>query len=297
MPQFAIVTPSYQQGRFLERTIQSVLRQQGIESEYFVADGGSTDESVAILTCHERRLRFVSEADRGQSHAVNKGIAATSAPIIGWLNSDDVYYPGALRAVADFLDTHPEIDLVYGRADHLDEHGGLLEPYPTEAWDPDRLTETCFLCQPAVFFRRRVVEQWGGLDESLHYCMDYEYWIRLGRAGARFGFLDRTLAGSRMYASNKTLSAPVEVNEETNDMLKRTLGRVPDRWILNFAHAITRQRRNGEEHTFGFTLSMSREAWKASMRWNGRLSPRVAATIAGWLKSGMIPAWPARKTS
>ena len=279
----AIVTPSYKQGRFLRRTVESVLSQNVEGLEYFIADGGSEDESVEILRGYGERLKWVSERDRGQAHAVNKGIAATGAPLIGWLNSDDVYYAGAVRRVLEEFEAHPEFDVIYGRAMHIDEYGAVLEPYPTEPWNLARLMETCFLCQPAVFFRRSVVERWGALDEELHFCMDYEYWIRLGRSGARFGFVDHVLAGSRMYPQNKTLGSRLQAHAEVNGMLRSSLGRVPERWICNYAHAAAEGRGIRREAGLRFVWPLSVEAWRASIRWNGRLSAGILLTTAKWL--------------
>lgn len=233
----SVITPSYNQGRFIERTIQSVLNQDVSGVEYFVADGDSTDETVQILKKHNDRLRWVSGKDNGQADAVNKGIKATSGEIIGWLNSDDIYYPGALAAVKDFFDSHPHVDVIYGDANHIDEDDNVIEPYYTEDWDYERLKDICYICQPSVFFRRRIIEKAGLLDDKLQYCMDYEYWLRLGKQ-ADFVRLDRTLSGSRMYEKNKTLKAKVSVHKEINDMFKERFGSIPDKWIFAFAPCI-----------------------------------------------------------
>jgi len=278
----SVVTPSYNQGRFIREAIESVL-QQGVEVEYVVMDGGSTDETVSILRSYEGRLRWVSEPDRGQAHAVNKGIQATRGSIIGWLNSDDVYLRGALARVLSYFAAHPECDVVYGEAWHIDENGRPFERYPTEPWNLARLKEVCFLSQPAVFFRRRVVQRFGLLDESLQYCMDYEYWLRLGLGGARFCYLREFLAGSRLYAETKTLGQRLAVHREINDMLKRRLGRVPDRWLFNYAHIwVERQGLDRETAPAPFVWNVVRRSWWAAWHWNRRITPAMALTLVRW---------------
>lgn len=234
----SVVTPSFNQGEFIERTLRSVATQEGVTHEHFVFDAGSSDATVGILRGFRPAVRWVSEPDRGQAHAVNKGIAASDGEIIGWINSDDVYYPGALRRVVEFFSSAPDVDVLYGMADHIDRDDRAFEPYPTAAWSFEALKRSCFICQPAAFFRRRVVEAHGPLDETLHYCMDYEYWIRLAKAGARFAYLERKLAGSRLYPETKTLAARVRAHEEINEMLARSLGRVPLPWIAAYAYAV-----------------------------------------------------------
>lgn len=285
LPSISVVTPSYNQGRFIEQTIQSVLSQDIPALEYMVVDGGSTDETVNILKQYEDRLRWVSEKDNGQADAVNKGIKATRGEIIGWLNSDDIYYPGALAAVLAFFEKHPEADVVYGDADHIDIDDGVIEPYYTEDWNYERLKEICFLCQPAVFFRRRLTERAGLLDDRLQYCMDYEYWLRLG-AITPFARLNKKLAGSRMYEANKTLGSRVSVHREINDMLKKRLGKVPDRWIYNFAHAVLDRkgykRRNPSED-FRYVLLLVGVSSASFVRWRKRLPFNAMITMSKWV--------------
>jgi glycosyltransferase involved in cell wall biosynthesis len=282
---FSIVTPSYNQGDFIERTLRSVVAQsaEGLQIEHVVFDGGSTDNTVEILKRYPP-VRWVSKKDKGQSDAVNQGIRATDGEVIGWLNSDDIYYPGAIVSVAAYLDAHPDIDVVYGMADHIDLEDHAFQSYPTEAWDYIRLKEVCFICQPAAFFRRGVTEQYGLLDVSLNYCMDYEYWLRLGKAGARFGYLEQKLAGSRLYAGNKTMSQRVKVNREIIDMLKKQFGRVPEWWLLSYAHAVTEQRFSRQRHPYFFVLNVGVQWLVATLRWNKMLSAKMGEIALSQLR-------------
>jgi glycosyltransferase involved in cell wall biosynthesis len=271
---FSIVTPSFNQGQYIGRTLQSVAIQTGSEIEHVVFDGGSTDQTVEILKAHGG-VRWISEPDKGQTDAVNKGLRATDGEIIGWLNSDDVYYPGALARVSSFFEARSDIDVVYGMADHIDREDLAFEAYPTEPWDFDRLKDTCFICQPAAFFRRRVVEQHGLLDQSLQYCMDYEYWLRLGKAGVRFAYLEEKLAGSRLYPDNKTLGSRVKVHAEINDVQKALFGVVRDRWLWNYAHAVVEKKVDRARSPRWFAIRLLIAAITAAWRWNGRITPEM----------------------
>ena len=275
----SVVTPSFNQGRFIERTLRSVATQSGVRIDHMVVDGGSTDNTVEILKNFDGTIRWVSEKDNGQTDAVNKGIRNTDSEIIGWLNSDDIYYPDAVSRVVAFFETHPEIDVVYGMADHIDQNDKAFEAYPSEPWNFERLKDTCFICQPAAFFRRPVVEKYGLLDDALHYCMDYEFWLRLGKAGVRFGHLEDKLAGSRLYAENKTLGSRVKVHAEINDVLKKLLGKVPDRWLWNYAHAVVEERVDRLKQPRWFALRMLLVVTTAAWRWNGRISPEMKLHI------------------
>jgi len=242
-PTISIITPSFNQGQFIERTIRSVLTQGIANLEYFIADGGSTDETLDVIRQYRDRdqLSFVSEIDKGQADGVNKGILATTGDIIGWLNSDDIYYPEALAAVLTYFAAHPDTDVVYGDAFYIDENDNILEPYHTEDWNYGSLRKLCYLCQPAVFFRRRLVAEAGLLDDSLSYCMDYEYWLRLGEL-TPFARICKVLAGSRMYQGNKTLGSRLAVSKEINDMLLQKTGDVPDEWIYSYAFVAAQEK-------------------------------------------------------
>lgn len=279
---FSIVTPSFNQCEFLERTLKSVANQSGVDFEHVVFDGGSTDDSVKILSTFGNGIRWVSEKDRGQTDAVNKGIRATTGEVIGWLNSDDIYYPNALKIVEAFFLENPLVDVVYGMADHIDKLDVPFEEYPTEEWDLARLRNNCFICQPALFFRRRLIEKIGYLNENLNYCMDYEYWLRLGIAGARVQYLKCKLAGSRMYSDNKTLGARVEVHDEINSMLRGLFGIVPDKWLLNYGVVKTETEidRLGNPRLFAVIAGL--RSLSAALRWNKKISRSMLLTFSRW---------------
>lgn len=280
----SIITPSFNQGRFIERTLQSVASQSGAEIEHVVFDGGSTDDTVEILKRFSPPAHWVSKKDKGQANAVNQGILATDGDVIGWLNSDDIYYPGAIARVIAFFEAHPEIDLVYGMADHTDVEDHAFEPYPTEPWNFERLKETCYICQPALFFRRRVVEKYGLLNESLHYCMDFEYWLRLGKDGARFAYLEEKLAGSRMYSENKTMSAKVKVAQEINGVFKKLFGQVPDVWLFNYAHAVAGQGTSRENNETVFVIRLIVNSIFSALKWNRGISVVMRHTLNEWVR-------------
>jgi len=268
-----IITPSLNQAPFIERSIQSVLVQQWKPLEHIVFDGGSTDGTLDILKKYGAQLRWVSEPDKGQSDAVNKGIRTATGDVIGWLNSDDIYYPGAVKLAVEFLAAHPEVDAVYGMADYIAADDSIIDTYPTEPWHFPRLKDVCFICQPALFLRRSVFERHGYLDTDLHYCMDYEYFLRLGRAGVRFGYLETKLAGARMYVGNKTISGRIEACAEVIEMFRRNFGRVPDSWLFGYAHVIAKQRTDVDEHPTRFLFEKGLRSLGAALRWNRSVSP------------------------
>lgn len=287
-----IITPSFNQGQFIERTIRSVLAQKAEPPafrgrfEYLVIDGGSKDETVEILKRYSADLQWVSEKDRGHPDAVNKGLARATGDIIGWLNSDDIFYPGAVATAVDVFERHPEIDVVYGSGNHIDEHDGFIETYPTEDWDFERLKENCYICQPAVFFRRSVVDRFGPLDVQWHYALDYEYWLRLGKNGARFARIGEVLAATRLHAATKTLGSRVKVHSENNDMLRSLFGRVPDRWLFNYAHAVLDDR-SVPRNTPRFAVEVALLSWRAALHWNHRISLSMLRLGGQWILNGL----------
>lgn len=181
-PLVSIVTPSYNQAQFLEQTISSVLGQDYPNLEYLIADGGSTDGSREIIQRHSDRLAWwVSEPDAGQAEAINKGLRRARGEIVAWLNSDDLYLPGAVSQAVEVLNKNPDLGFVYGEAITIDENGKPLGRFRFEEWGLVDLASFRIICQPAVFMRRSVLERAGYLDSSYHYMLDHHLWIRMAR--------------------------------------------------------------------------------------------------------------------
>lgn len=211
---FSIVTPSLNGRRYLDRTGDSILSQRGdFNLEWLVIDGGSTDGTVEFLESlagSDPRVRLVTETDRGQAHAINKGLALATGDIVAWLNTDDLYAPGALAAVAGAFLTHPESQWLVGRYEIIDATGQPIRPgvvrYKERRLDRYRyrsLLRENFVSQPAVFWRRAFGETVGPLDESLHWTMDYDLWLRMGRRADPM-ILDRVLAQFRLHDQSKS---------------------------------------------------------------------------------------------
>jgi glycosyltransferase involved in cell wall biosynthesis len=220
-PLVSIVTPSLNQGRFLKRTIDSVLRQDYPQIEYCVIDGGSHDVSIDVLRSYGDRFYWHSQRDNGQSDAINQGMRRSHGDILAYLNSDDVLMPGAVSAVVKHFGNHPEWDLIYGNAQNINADDSVINDYPAAAYSFDKLLQTCCICQPATFWRRRVMDKIGLFDEALHFAMDYEYWLRLGRGGGKLVHVPEFLACSRIYPETKTQSARLEVFREILDVSRR----------------------------------------------------------------------------
>lgn len=211
-PPIGIVTPSYNQGAYLEETIRSVLLQGYPNLEYYIEDGGSTDESRETIQRYARFLSgWVSERDRGQSHAINKGFARLErAEWVTWLNSDDILLPNALRAVADWIPRRrPDAVAVVGRGRHLKQAGRrIVTAIRREDLDRHNLRNwrrSAFL-QPACFFSLDAFRKVGGLDESLHLAMDFDLWVKLGEVG-EFDLIDAFLARDLHHPDAKTQRA------------------------------------------------------------------------------------------
>jgi len=236
-PLVSIVTPSYNQGRYLPETIESVLSQDYPNLEYVVMDGGSTDDTVGILQDYshrDARMRFVSEPDRGQSHALNKALRLARGEIVGWLNSDDTYRPGAVSLAVEALREHPDWALVYGNADYINEFSQVIDRYPVASCSDGMLYRVNTICQPAAFFRRSAARRLGGVDESLHFCMDYDLWIRMAQRYP-IGYVRRTLASARLHPDCKNVRDWLKIGyPEVFRISRKYYGRISDYWLLEY---------------------------------------------------------------
>ncbi len=247
LPKFSIVTPSYNQAAFIAETIESVLSQKGrFEIEYFVMDGGSTDGSVEIIKEYADRVAcgdwpvkcagvsmfWVSQKDKGQSDAINQGLRRSSGDILSYINSDDRYCPGAFERVADEFANRPDTDFIYGDGDVIDEHSNLQWEWLSRPYNHSILTSYRFLwnecgnyiLQQATFWRKRVLDSIGYFDETFHYAMDLEYWVRAGHNNLKLQHIPCKFGMFRLIAGTKSLSSPTVFWEDQLEIYRRYRG-------------------------------------------------------------------------
>ncbi len=256
LPKISIITPSFNQAKYLPATIESVLAQNYPHLEYLIIDGGSTDGTLDILNFGfpnleeesqskiqnpkskieiiqnlKSKIRWFSEPDEGQAQAINKGFKKSTGEIVAWLNSDDLYLPNALNHVGEFFSRHPQVEVIYGDYHLIDHNGRLLLRKQEIPFDYNILLYGLdYISQPTTFFRRTVFERVGYLDETLHYGLDWEYWLRLANHGEktkrseiseRFVHLPYYLAATRWHFQAKTLLAPPEMYAEHQAIRER----------------------------------------------------------------------------
>jgi glycosyltransferase involved in cell wall biosynthesis len=226
-PAISIVTPSYQQGRFLDRTIYSVVSQQYPRLEYVVRDGGSSDGTLDVLRQFDHALTSsVSEPDGGQADAINRGFLETTGDVMAWLNSDDLLLPGSLAYVARFFVDHPDVDVVYGNRLLIDENDRQIGAWILPRHDDLALTLADFVPQETLFWRRRIWDAVGGrVDPDFGYALDWDLLLRFRDAGAKMVQLPRYLGAFRVHDDQKTTVFELLGLDECARLRKRVHGR------------------------------------------------------------------------
>ena len=238
-----IVTPSYNQGQFIEETIQSVLSQEGyFKIDYIIADGGSSDNTVSIIKKYDSLLkenkinikckgisyRWWSHPDKGQANAINSGLKISNGDILTWLNSDDTLEPGSLEYISQKFNENPKIDLVYGNCFSFWEKSNEKEVLKIEPTNFKKfLKRGDNICQPAAFFTKRIVDKVGILDEKLNYVIDYDLWLRIMKTSQSM-YVNKTLANFRLWTDSKTCSQQDKIDIERKKLLKKYGGNIID---------------------------------------------------------------------
>lgn len=225
-PLVTIVTPSYNQGAFIRATIESVLGQDYPHLEYIIMDGGSTDETAAVVRDYASRLTWISERDRGQTHAINKGFRMAKGEIVSWLNSDDLILPGAVAKVVEHFQRNLSARAVYGEGYLIDREGKITGPFPHtcpfDLWKLVHLSD--YVLQQTAYFRRDVFAETGYLDESLHYVMDWDILIRIGKLYG-LSYIPAFLGCLREYPEAKSFAGGAARVREIARVLRKHTGR------------------------------------------------------------------------
>ncbi len=227
LPKITIITPTLNQAQFIEKTILSVLNQNYPDLEYLIFDGGSTDGTQEILKKYSDYIKWWSEPDQGQSNAINKGLRISSGEIVGFINSDDEYEPGALIRVAEFFSDHPQVMWVTGKCKVINTEGkevfSFISAYKHVLLKHHSLSllgVVNYIAQPATFWRRRIVEEIGFFDEGLKYVMDYDYWLRIAQRYP-LGIIYNHLARFRLYPTSKTWQSALAHENEEIEVVRR----------------------------------------------------------------------------
>lgn len=214
LPIISIITPSYNQAQFLERTILSIVHQDYSNIQYLVVDGGSTDGSVEIIKKYKHQIDWwISEKDQGQADAVNKGINRAHGKYIGWLNSDDLYLPGTIRKAVLALEKNPQAGFVFGDVQSIDENDQVFNLMTYDHWRLEDLMRFKIIGQPGVFMRADVLKQLGGLDLSYHYLLDHHLWLRMGLE-AGMEYVPQVWSAARIHGAAKNVAHAAAFGKE-----------------------------------------------------------------------------------
>jgi len=313
-PLVSIVMPTRNHGHFIRESIDSVLDQNYGKIELLVMDGASTDNTVEILKSYGDRIRWISERDKGQADAINKGTALLNGQVLAYLNSDDILLPGAVETAVRYFNEHPECDMVYGNADYIDAQGAVIGAYATAEYTFERLMHDCCVCQPAAFWQRRIVDRIGPFDASLQTAMDYDYWLRMATSGGIIHHTIDKLAQSRLHEDAKTLAMRGKIFQEVFEICERHGGYVSlsyffGLWSYRFYESWKGGRHlqriapnayrfpallhfTGQASRIGRDRSKTAFVGRAMFQVVDRRSPAIGRVIRKtWLKSSAVRRW------
>jgi len=239
-PRISIITPSYNQGKFIRQTIDSVLSQGYPNLEYIVIDGGSTDNTLEILKSYGKKIKWISEKDKGQANAINKGLKQSSGEIVAFINSDDYYLSGVLKNVGQYFRKNKDCGVVTGDYVIVNELGIKYQTFVSFYKSVFRkfhclglLSVVNYINQPSTFWRMDVCHDIGLFDEKLVYTMDYDFWMRVEKAKIKIGYLDKKLSAFRIHSNSKGGSRFTQQFAEEQEVQKKH----NDKVALNILHA------------------------------------------------------------
>jgi GT2 family glycosyltransferase len=244
-PTVSIAVPNYQQGRFLSLALDSIFQQDGINLKVAVMDAGSTDESLEVISKYQSKIHYWrSHPDDGQAAAINEGINSLGdADYVCWLNADDTYLPDGLTEMVSFLEQNPQYIMVFGKGYITDECDNKIGEYPTRKFDRKQFARICTICQPASLMRKSAWDTVGGLDSTLHMCMDYNLWWKLSSLG-RLGYLEEFVACSRDHKGTKTRNNVEQYFKEAIYTVRKYYKKVPLHWYLSREAYLTLAKHN-----------------------------------------------------
>jgi GT2 family glycosyltransferase len=286
-PLVTIITPSFNQARYLEATIQSVLAQDYPHIEYILIDGASTDTSIEIVKKYKSKLAYwVSEKDSGQAEAINKGLVRATGEIIAWLNSDDYYLPNTISRVVQVFEENPDIIMVYGDMLAVDEQGQTINVLKYKQLSLEDLLYFQIIGQPSVFFRRVALEQAGLLDTTFHFLLDHHLWIRIARQG-KILHVPQTWSAARYHAEAKNRAKAAEFGREAFRILDWAKKR-PD--LMEAVISVERRARASAHRVDARYLLDGGQPWPALKAWLRALfiHPPTALVRLNILVSAML---------
>lgn len=273
-PLVTVITPSLNQGDFIGDNLSSVMKQDYLNVEHLVFDGGSTDHSLEIIKKYAQKspkIRWVSEPDNGQADAINKGFSIAQGDIVTWLNADDAYiYPDTLSQVCEQFDKNPDLDVLYGDVILINDENRLLKIQSTPPFNYQRLLYGCYIKQPALFFRREII-QTQVLDPVYEYALDYEFWLRIGKI-FKFKHISQLWAVDRNHPGRKILAHRDLMHQESISVsdkygLSSDSGRKILRWLDYKVNVGLRSRVLGLIELFGFYRNKDNQKTSLKLIW------------------------------